>query len=92
MNTATPPPTSWRDLYKAALFESDPSRLPSRIASAEKALVLRARELFQFPEEHIEEQHALDDAMYALHVLSGRLRHRPLVREIVRYVNNQKSA
>src|SRR5271157_2151265 len=37
---------AWRDLYKAALFEVDNTRLPERIAQAEKALALRARELF----------------------------------------------
>jgi hypothetical protein len=38
--------SAWRDLYKAALFEVDKTKLPERIAQAEKALALRARELF----------------------------------------------
>ena len=37
----------WRQLYRAALSEIDKSKLPERIAEAEKAVVLRARELFQ---------------------------------------------
>jgi hypothetical protein len=37
----------WRALYKAALFEIGNTKLPERIAEAEKAVVLRARELFQ---------------------------------------------
>ena len=58
-------------LYKAALFEVDKTRLPDRIAQAEEALVVRARELFQMAGDNIEEQHALDDTMYALHALQN---------------------
>lgn len=35
----------WRDVYVAALFESDNAKLLERIAEAEGALLLRAREL-----------------------------------------------
>jgi hypothetical protein len=62
-------PTGWRDLYVAALFETDCSKLGERIAEAEKALVFRARELFQTAGDHIEEEYAMDDAMYALRAL-----------------------
>ncbi len=64
-----PQSTVWRDLYKAALFELDESKFSQRIADAEKALVERARELFHNGGDNIEEEHALDDAMYALHAL-----------------------
>jgi hypothetical protein len=37
---------AWRKLYTAVLFEVDKTKLPERIAQAEKALALRARELF----------------------------------------------
>jgi hypothetical protein len=68
--TANLPNTSlWRDLYIAALFERNTSNLPDRIAKAEAALVHRARELFYSPGDHIEEEEALDDAMYALQAL-----------------------
>ena len=60
---------AWRDLYKVALFEVDSARLPERIAQAEKALALRARELFHIAGDNIEEEQALDDTMYALHAL-----------------------
>ena len=60
---------AWRDLYKAALFEVDKTRLPDRIAQAEEALVARARELFHIAGDNIEEEQALDDTMYALHAL-----------------------
>jgi len=61
--------TPWRSLYVAALFEADHSVLPAKIARAEAALVQRARELFYAPGDHIEEEEALDDAMYALQAL-----------------------
>src|SRR2546421_5047734 len=59
----------WRELYKAALSEVDQSKLPQRIADAEKAVVLRARELFRAAGDNGEETEALDDVMYALHAL-----------------------
>jgi phage terminase large subunit GpA-like protein len=59
----------WRQMYRAALFEIQESELPARIAEAEKAVVLRARELFQAAGKNGEETEALDCAMYALHAL-----------------------
>jgi len=59
----------WKRLYTEALFEIDSSKLPERIAHAEAALVMRARELFHAPGDNIEEEQALDDAMYALQAL-----------------------
>lgn len=64
---------SWKDLYVAALLESDVQRIPSLIANAERAIVDRARELFQTTGDHIEEEAALDDALYALRALSSCL-------------------
>ena len=43
---------SWRGLYKAALFETDESKLPLRIEEARRALVLRSRELFVTSPNH----------------------------------------
>jgi hypothetical protein len=60
---------AWRRLYTAALFEVDSSKLPERIADAEAALIMRARELFHAPGDNIEEEEAVDDAMYALKAL-----------------------
>jgi hypothetical protein len=59
----------WRQLYRTALSEVDKSKLPERIAEAEKAVVLRARELFQAAGNNGEETEALDDVIYALHAL-----------------------
>jgi hypothetical protein len=67
---------NWRDLYVAALFETDQSRVPNRIADAEKAIVARARELFSAGADTIEEDQALDDALYALRALQNCLQFR----------------
>lgn len=72
----TPPTRSWRELYTAALFETDKERIPARIADAEKAIVARARELFAGNGDTIEEDQALDDALYALHALLNCLEFR----------------
>jgi len=61
----------WRELYIAALFETDDKRLPERIADAERAIVARARELFSAGADTIEEDQALDDALYALRALQN---------------------
>jgi hypothetical protein len=62
---------NWRELYKAALFETNRDKLPERIANAEKAIVARARELFASSTDTIEEDQALDDALYALRALQS---------------------
>ena len=59
----------WKELYKDALFETDESRMSARIAHAEWALALRARELFHAGREHLQERQAVEAAMYVLHVL-----------------------
>lgn len=66
----------WRDLYKTALFEPDPARLSEHIARAESAIVERARQLFGQQGDHIEEEVALDDALYALQALRSCLQSR----------------
>ena len=53
--------TNWRELYKAAILELDPSKLSQRIADAETAVIQRQRELFQDTGGNIEEEQALDD-------------------------------
>jgi hypothetical protein len=49
--------------------EVDKTKLPGRIAKAEKALALRERELFYAVGDSTEEAQALDDAVYALPAL-----------------------
>jgi hypothetical protein len=66
----------WAQFYKAALFELDANKVSDRIAQAETALVERARELFGSAGDNIEEEQAVDDAMYALHALRSALKFR----------------
>jgi hypothetical protein len=62
-------PKDWKDLYVAALLEGNVDRIPSMISEAERAIIDRARELFTASGDHIQEEEALDDALYALHAL-----------------------
>jgi len=64
----------WRELYKAAIRELDSAKLPDRIAEAKRALVQRARELFQKTGDNLEEEQAVDAAMCTLHVLHSTLK------------------
>jgi hypothetical protein len=63
----------WHELYKAALFETDKKKIPTRIADAEQAIVARTRELFFSTTDNIEEDQALDDALYALRAFENCL-------------------
>jgi hypothetical protein len=69
-------PANWRALYSTALFETDKRRIPARIADAEEAIATRARELFSASADTIEEDQALDDALYALRALQSCLNFR----------------
>ncbi len=60
---------AWHSLYHDALFETDPNRVPQKIADAEKAILCRIKELFATSHDHIEEDLVLDDALYALRAL-----------------------
>jgi len=64
----------WRGLYKAALFETDASRLPLRMEEARRALVFRSRELLATSPNYDGEVEAIEDALYALHALENCLR------------------
>jgi hypothetical protein len=75
MATSENPPSvwAWRNLYLTALMEADKGKTAARITDAEQAILLRARELFKAPGDHIQEEEALDDALYALHALKNCL-------------------
>jgi hypothetical protein len=67
-------PRNWRRLYKAALFETDPSKLPCHIEEARTALIFRSRELFKTSPNYDGETEAIEDALYALQALENCLR------------------
>jgi len=60
---------AWRELYVAALMEAKDGKMSARIAVAERAILERARELFKATGDNIQEEEALDDALYALRAL-----------------------
>jgi hypothetical protein len=59
---------NWADLYRAGLLEIDRSKLPNRIAEAEKAIRERLWQLGS-SEDRREERQALLDALRNLEVL-----------------------
>jgi hypothetical protein len=56
---------TWRDLYRAAILELNPSLLKARLKAAEDAIVARASDA-RAPRE---ERKELDDALSTLHRL-----------------------
>lgn len=60
---------NWRELYQAALFETDRQKMAARISLAESALIARGRELFSATDKEIAEQRAINNALNALHAL-----------------------
>ena len=83
---------SWKDLYQAAMCESDVNKLPERITDAETALVMRVRELFYASGDKFEEEESLDDAMCVLHALRSSLKRRPSAIQGTTDFNYLKSA
>ena len=74
MGESTEDLRNWRELYTAALFEIDTSKLASRIEEARKALVFRSRELFQTSPNYDGETEDMETALYALEALENCLR------------------
>lgn len=66
---AASPSKNWKELYRAALYETDKNKVSERIANAEWALALRARELFHAGRDNLQERQAVDAAIDALHTL-----------------------
>ena len=64
--------TDWQTLYRAALSESDPRRLYTRIEAARRAIHERLQELDSSGDTREREQ--LDRALHALFTLPGRKR------------------
>ena len=68
---AMPDPT-WQALYRAALAESDPIRLNSRIEAARRAIRQQLEQIEDSGDTRQRQQ--LDDALYALSTLAARRR------------------
>jgi hypothetical protein len=54
-------------------MEADKDKTLARITDAELAIVNRAKELFKASGDNIQEEEALDDALYALRALKSCL-------------------
>jgi hypothetical protein len=67
-------PTDWKTLYRAAILEENASRIRQRVTEAEKAVLVRQRELF-YADGTAEEKEALEDALYALRAFRTAYQH-----------------
>lgn len=65
----TPTADDWRTLYRAAILESDPAKVPGLIDLAYKVVQRRAFELWYMGEPPTRERHELDNALYFLDLL-----------------------
>jgi DNA-directed RNA polymerase len=61
--------TDWKDLYIAALFENDKTRLAQRIAAAQVAIAARRQEVLVTGNDP-EERRVLDNAGFSLQALA----------------------
>ena len=59
---------SWFEVYKAALLELDPQKLPERISAAKEKVRLRLEEIRGDSDHHAERQQ-IEDALNSLRVL-----------------------
>jgi len=78
----------WKEIYKAALFEDDNTKIPQRIAEAERALAARALELYGASDDQGREQQAMENAKYFLRVLGNTHGMQPPPSE---YVNQKQN-
>jgi hypothetical protein len=58
----------WQNLYRKAVTERDPERLPEQIARAEAAIYSRMKQVRRVKMDEAEER-AIDDALRTLRVL-----------------------
>ena len=64
-----PMQNSWPELYREALLEPDPTKVPARIEEAQKAICRRALELWYAGSPATKELHDLDTALHFLDLL-----------------------
>ncbi len=67
------PTLTWKELYVAALMETNDEKMSARIGEAESAMFRRAKELFEDSGDNIQEKEALNDGFYALQALRSCL-------------------
>jgi len=60
---------SWQEPYRAAVIETNPKLLKQKIASAQRAAILRLKQLENSADHH-HEMKALTDALAALKILA----------------------
>jgi hypothetical protein len=60
----------WRNVYRAAMLETDVEKFRERAAEAQKAIIERSRELGRDGAGNAAERQALADALQDLRVLS----------------------
>ena len=64
----------WQRLYRAAILENDKNVVPQKVLEAESAVLARGREIF-YSYNTLEEQEALEDALYALRAFRSAWKH-----------------
>lgn len=83
---------SWRDFYRAAIFEPDPNKLPERIFGAQFALAAHAKGLCYATGEDAQERETVHNAIRILQVLQGSLKQRPAVIQQAGECNRRRTA
>jgi len=73
----------WQRLYVDALLETDPQKLVGRVATAEKAILMRVEELCTSSDRAVEWQ-ALEDAITGMLVLKREILNFPIGTKIER--------
>jgi hypothetical protein len=63
----------WKNLYQAAILETDWSKLQERIEAAESAMHARLNELSLDPSSSLEESRAIADALNRVDILRGKI-------------------
>ena len=69
MKDGSPNGNLWKELFVAALYETETAKLSARIAEAEEEVLRREHELLDLAGDNIEEEEALENALYALRAL-----------------------
>lgn len=67
----------WQRFYEAAILETDRTRLPQLLRSAQAAIDARVEQLRADQQDHAAERQAIADALAGLRVLKGELGPRP---------------